>query len=137
MKLFLDANICLDMLDSTRENSKTSIELYMKYRDELSVKFYFSGDFITTIYYILTQRKKIAPSKALEAIDALCNEITPCYINHDDYLVAKNSFFEGLFDDFEDLIILGSANRIGCDRFITNDKKLLALKNFKGVKIGI
>ena len=58
MKIFLDANICLDLLDTTRPTSKNSIAWYMSHKDDMKNEFYFSGDFITTVYYVLTQKKE-------------------------------------------------------------------------------
>ena len=135
MNIFLDANICLDLLDTTRPTSKSSINWYMTHKDDTSLVFYFSGDFITTFYYILTQRKKIDSHKVVHAIDALSQEIIPFYLNHADFLNAKNSFDEKAFDDFEDLMILHSAVRARCDKFMTNDLSLVGLDEFCGVTI--
>lgn len=135
MKLFLDANICLDLLDTTRMTSEKSIAWYMKNKDNTDIEFFFSGDFITTIYYHLTQKRKLSPKLVIEGIDALCAEISPIYLSHSDFQLAKKFFYDGVFDDFEDLIVLQSAARIGCSQCITNDKKLLKLKNLNNMKI--
>lgn len=58
MNIFLDANICLDLLDTTRPTSKQSVQWYLEHKDDESINFYFSGDFITTFYYILTEKRK-------------------------------------------------------------------------------
>ena len=135
MKIFLDANICLDFLDSSRLNSKNSISWYMENKDNQDLEFYFSGDFITTFYYILTQKKKLKANIVIDAINQLCEEIVPIYLSHSDFLLAQKSFSENKFDDFEDLMILQSASRINSDIFITNDKKLLNLVSFNNIKI--
>ncbi|MEA1918555.1 MAG: PIN domain-containing protein [Campylobacterota bacterium] len=135
MKIFLDANICLDLLDTTRDNSEDSITWYLNNKDNSKYEFYFSSDFVTTIFFILTQKRNLNPKDVLKAMDALMSEITPCYLSHRDYEVAKYIFYENAFDDFEDLLILSSANRIECHLFITNDKKLLALKKQDNIKI--
>ena len=135
MKIFLDANICLDFLDSSRPNSKDSIIWYMKNKDNQNLEFYFSGDFITTFYYILTQKRKLESSIVINAINQLCQEITPIYLVHTDFLLTQKSFSENIFDDFEDLMILQSASRINSDIFITNDKNLLNLSNFNNITI--
>lgn len=135
MKIFLDANICLDFLDSSRLNSKDSISWYMKNKDNQDLEFYFSGDFITTLYYILTQKRKLEVSIVINAINQLCQEIAPVYLVHNDFLLAQKSFSENGFDDFEDLMILQSAARISSDIFITNDKNLLNLSNFNNIAI--
>ena len=135
MNIFLDANICLDLLDTSRPTSKASIEWYMKHKDDESLTFFFSGDFITTFYYILTERRNIDRYDVVNAIDALSMEVIPFYINHTDFIEAKNSFVNEYFNDFEDLVILNSALRAKCSKFITNDKTLVTLQNFELLKI--
>ena len=135
MKIFLDANICLDFLDSSRLDSKNSINWYMKNKDNQDLEFYFSGDFITTFYYILTQKKKLKANIVINAINQLCEEIIPVYLVHSDFLLAQKTFSENIFDDFEDLMILHSASRIDSDIFVTNDKKILELQIFNRLKI--
>jgi len=135
MNIFLDANICLDLLDTTRQTSKKSVEWYMAKKDDENIEFYFSGDFITTIFYILTQRKKYNPREALKVLDLMIGEITPIFINYNDYIIAKNKLFDEYFNDLEDLIILNGAKRLKCEKFITNDKNLLKLSNYHDMKI--
>ncbi len=135
MKIFLDANICLDLLDTTRATSKKSVEWYLSQKNDVQKEFFFSGDFITTLFYILTQKKKVSSKEALKAIDLMCQEITPCYISHSDYIFAKINLFNNVLDDLEDLMVLSSANRVGCNFFITNDRKLLKLSQYNKIKI--
>jgi len=135
MNIFLDANICLDLLDSKRPTSKSSIDWYMKHKDDESLQFYFSSDFITTFYYVLAERRKYDASEVIASIEALSFEIFPHYLSHSDFLHAKSDFFEGKFKDFEDLMILNSAIRGECKLFITNDKALLEMKEFNGMNI--
>ena len=135
MKIFLDANICLDLLDTTRPTSKKSVEWYLQQKDNLANEFFFSSDFITTFYYILTEKRKYDAKKILQAIDMLSDEIKPHYLVHADFINAKEEFFNNTFEDFEDLLILASASRVNSSQFITNDKKLLRLGKFKNIAI--
>ena len=135
VSIFLDANVCLDLLDTTRPTSKASVAWYMAHKDDTQKRFCFSGDFITTFYYILTERKGVERHKVVRAIDALSEEVTPFYLEEDDFTAAKESFFEELLDDFEDLMILHSALRAGCDTFLTNDTALCRLKRFDTLRI--
>ncbi len=135
MNVFLDANICLDLLDTTRPTSARSVSWYMRHKDDSALHFFFSGDFITTFYYVLSERRKIDKQKVVTAIDALCFEIEPFYINHNDFLEAKDTFRNHKLEDFEDLLILHSAQRCGCNRFLTSDSELLALKSFETIQI--
>ena len=135
MNIFLDANICLDILDSKRPTSNASIEWYMSKKDDDAIDFYFSSDFITTFYYVLTERRKYDASEVIATIEALSFEIGPFYLAHGDFLNAKRDFFSEKFDDFEDLMILNSAVRSECELFITNDKALLKLGEFNGMRV--
>ena len=137
MKIFLDANICLDLLDTTRPTSKKSVEWYLQQKDDISKEFFFSADFITTFYYILTEKRKYDGKKTLQAIEMLSVEIKPHYLTHTDFLNAKEEFFSNAFEDFEDLLIVSSASRINSNQFITNDKKLLQLGTFQNINIGL
>lgn len=135
MNVFLDANVCLDLLDSTRPTSRETIAWYMQHKDRIEDEFYFSADFITTIYYHLTQKRKLACERVIDAIDLLCLEITPLYLVHSDFQLAKKSFSEKNIDDFEDLMVLHSAIRQSCESFITNDRHLTTIGQFFGMKI--
>jgi predicted nucleic acid-binding protein len=135
MHIFFDANICLDLLDTKRITSKASVAWYLEQKDKKEYKFLYSADFITTIFYILTQRRKVSADKVLNALDTLSLEVLPYYLEHSDYTLAKESFFNGLSEDLEDLMVLSSALRAKCHIFLTNDKELLKLKEFQGMKI--
>jgi len=135
VKIFLDANICLDLLDTTRPSSARAISWYMDHKNNSTLAFYLSGDFITTFYYILSERRRIDKQKVVAAIDALCFEIEPFYINHNDFLMAKDAFGVHDLKDFEDLLILHSALRCGCSEFVTSDIALLSLESFGSMQI--
>lgn len=135
IRIFLDANICLDLLDTTRDTSAASVEWYMQHKDNEMIEFYLSGDFITSFYYILAERRKISSQIVVQAIDALTQEINPIYLSHSDFTFGKSSFFDGDFEDFEDLLILHSAIGGNCEQFLTNDKSLLRLSQFRDLKI--
>lgn len=133
--MFLDVDICLDLLDTKREQSDISIALYMHYKDNQKIEFITSGDFITTIYYILTEKRKIDPTKVVRTIDALTTEVSPVYLKQDDFIIAKRKFYENTLYDLEDLMILQSALRTGCNIFLTQNTRLLELKEYENIKI--
>ena len=135
MNIFLDANICLDLLDSKRPTSKASIEWYLAHKDDEEINFYFSSDFITTFYYVLVERRKYDASEIIVAIEALSLEVIPHYLAHSDFINAKSDFFNKEFSDFEDLMVLNSAIRGKCEVFMTNDRGLLELGIFKNMTI--
>ncbi|SFV60378.1 hypothetical protein MNB_SM-7-747 [hydrothermal vent metagenome] len=135
MKIMLDANVCLDLLDTKRPTSQKSVKWYLSCKDNEEDLFYFSADFIMTFYYILTEKRKHDPKMTLNTIDALSEEIAPLYLTHGDYIHAKELFLDDFFEDFEDLLLLCSASRAGITHLITNDKKLLQLERFESIKI--
>ena len=49
-------------------------------------------------------------------------EVTPFYLNHTDFIEAKNSFLDNTCDD---LMILHSVLRAECQTFMINDKVLI------------
>jgi len=135
MLYFFDADICLDLIDTTRTTSGATRTWYEAHKSDTSLEFYFSGDFITDFYRFLTQEKKMDNAQAIRTIDQFASEVKPFYIDHDDYHYAKLSFKEKKFDNFEKLIIIHSAIRCGCSHFMTNHESVLALKKFALMKI--
>lgn len=97
--------------------------------------FFHLGGFYNDIFYVLTKKRKVSPKQTLYAIDLMSREITPCYIKHSDYTIAKCNLFDNILDDLKDLIVLNSASERGCSIFVTNDKKLLGLAKYKTMKI--
>jgi len=135
MKYLLDTNICLDLLDTHRQNSKETAAWYLEVKDDSKNRFFLFSDAITTIFYILTERKGIAKHRVVEALQKLTEEIEPLYFDAGDTRSAFWLFNEGVLDDLEDLLMLQTAHRYGIDLLLTSDKKLLRLKTFEKVKI--
>ncbi len=135
MTLFLDTNICLDLLDTSRPTSSLSVDWYLSHKDDTTITFHFTADAITTIYYILTERRRVDPLRVVEAIDALSVEIIPYYLTSSDFVMAKQSYYEKRLDDFEDLMVLHSAVRAGSAMFATNDLTIGNLGQFETMRI--
>ncbi len=135
MTLFLDTNICLDLLDTSRPTSYQTVDWYLSHKDDTTITFHFTADAITTIYYILTERRRVDPLRVVEAIDALSAEIIPYYLTSSDFIMAKQSYYEKRLDDFEDLMVLHSAVRAGSTTFVTNDTTIGNLGQFETMRI--
>ena len=135
MTLFLDTNICLDLLDTSRPTSSQTVDWYLSHKDDTTITFHFTADAITTIYYILTERRRVDPLRVVEAIDALSVEIIPYYLTSSDFVMAKQSYYEKRLDDFEDLMVLHSAVRAGSAMFATNDLTIGNLGQFETMRI--
>ncbi|MDQ7056397.1 MAG: PIN domain-containing protein [Persephonella sp.] len=63
-KIFVDANIIIDIFDKNRKNWSMANKI-MNYCIDKDIQLYTSCDLITTVYYILSKKEK---KKALENI---------------------------------------------------------------------
>jgi len=121
-KLFLDANILIDISDSSRPFSKESSELFNHILDNtLQYELYTSCDLLTTIYYILN--RKLDKKVVLEQIKTLNQFIHIIEFGNQEvdealYLMEKNE----AFSDLEDTIQFVMARKERCDYIISNDK---------------
>lgn len=121
-KVFLDANVLIDISDSSRPFSRDSSVLFDYILDNLSnYEISTSCDLLTTVYYIL--RRKLDRETALGKI-RLINKIIKVVefgnkeIDEALYLMEKNENFT----DLEDTIQFVMARKERCDYIITNDK---------------
>ena len=135
MNFLLDTNICLDFLDRRRENALDTVGWYLDAKENLDNRFFLFSDAITTIYYILSERKKISKSIVVQALHEMMEEIEPLFFDALDTRQAIFLFREGVFDDFEDLLMLQTAYRHGIDVLVTRDRSLLRLDRFEKIKI--
>jgi hypothetical protein len=122
-KIFLDANILIDISDSSRPFSEDSSKLFSYLLDNtLQYQLFTSCDLLTTIYYIL--KRKLNKETVLEKIK-LMNKIIKVIefgnseIDEAIYLMEKNKEFT----DLEDTIQFIMARKERCDYIITNDKR--------------
>ena len=114
--LFLDVNVVIDFLDSSRTQHSQAVEL-VKYSTINSYEVFISEDMLTTIYYIL--KDKQATLKFFKTIIKRWN-ITSFgvdVINSGIDISLKNGL------DLEDILQCLCAKKNGCDIFITNDKQ--------------
>jgi len=122
IKIFLDANILLDITYDSRPFSKESSKLYAHLVQNLDTyKLYTSCDLLTTIYYVL--RKQFKTKIVLEKLKILNQLMTIIEFGNQEvdeaiYLMEKNE----KFTDLEDTIQFVMARKERCDYIITNDK---------------
>ena len=119
MKIFLDANIILDLIDLDRNNyqkSKKRTALYITNGDEL----YTSCDIFTTIYYVAS--KKIEHQKLLEELEKILTfvEILPIDINTITKAMQISKTTKQ--KDLEDILQYTCAKDNNCQLIVTNDK---------------
>ena len=117
-KVFLDANIILDIFDEQRAFYKPS-SLAVAYLLEEQTELFTSCDIITTLYYVLSKKDKNFALESIENINQLCTviEFTNIEIAQSCKLMRKNNFI-----DLEDTIQYVMAKKTNCDLILSNDK---------------
>ncbi|CAA6801354.1 MAG: Ribonuclease [uncultured Sulfurovum sp.] len=121
-KIFLDANVLIDILDNTRPTSSESAKIYeVLVRGVEKYKLFTSCDLLTTVYYFT--RKPLGQAMALHKIKKLNQIITVIEFGNKEVdeaiiLMERNDKYK----DLEDTIQYVMARKEGCDYIITNDK---------------
>ncbi len=122
-KIFLDANILIDILDNGRATSKESAEVFevlVRGIDKFSL--FTSCDLLTTVYYFTI--KPLGQDLALKKIKKLNRIIKVIEFGNIEVaeaieLMERNE----KYTDLEDTIQYVMARKEKCDYIITNDKK--------------
>jgi len=118
-KIFIDANIILDLFNLKRKSHSSSTAFYL-YALTNTIELATSCDLITTIYYI---DSKIDKTAALSHIEEINKTITVIDFSNKEIaqtcqLMRNNTNFK----DLEDTIQYILAKKEGCDLIISNDK---------------
>lgn len=117
-KLFLDANIILDLIDEDRTSVKQT-RAFIKDAILKGNQFYTSCDIFTTLYYVAA--KKLSPTTIMSEFEKLLLFIDVVSI---DLLTIKEAMkLLKESEDFEDLLQYVCALQSDCDAIVTNDKK--------------
>jgi predicted nucleic acid-binding protein len=128
IKLFLDTNIILDILDAERPFSKES-EIIFKFIEGGTLQAYFSESVITTTDYVL--KKKFTNTKRVGILIDLLQLLTIIECSNS---IVQNALLKNE-SDVEDAILYEMALTEKLDYFITNDKQ--ALKKLATKKLPI
>ncbi len=121
IRLFIDVNIFVDITDSSRKSSASSIAFMDSMFDHMDkYKLYTSCDLITTIYYIT--RKNLDNHGALQQIKRISKFISIIEFGNNEVdeaiaLMERNDKYK----DLEDTIQYVMARKEKCDYIITND----------------
>jgi len=122
MKLFLDANVLIDIVMAQRPHAQASSELYDFLTDHPErFELLTSCDLITTLYYVF--RKELAPHESLAKIKVINRiirviEFGSKEVNEAIELMERNP----RYTDLEDTIQYVIARKSGCDYIVTNDQ---------------
>ncbi len=123
IKLFVDANVLIDISVTGRPASENSLLFYqflLKNNDTFEL--FTSCDLLTTIYYIL--RRQLNKQDALDKIKIINRIFCVIEFGNDEIdeaigLMEKNE----KYTDLEDTVQYVMARKEKCDYIITNDKK--------------
>jgi len=121
-KLFFDANIILDMIDSDRGNVQKARELVYNALMK-DIMLYTSCDILSNVYYVA--RKKLEKGILIEEMLRILEIFDIVAI---DKVLAKNALLANKTDvslDFEDLLQSHCAETTECELIVTNDKKFV------------
>lgn len=120
MKVFLDANILLDIYNDKRVMHHFSVKLYSWLLTN-KMQLYTSCDLITTIYYL---HSKIDKQQALLNIGYLNKILKVIEFSNKEIEETCDLMIEDSdYKDLEDTIQYIMAKKYECDLIISNDKK--------------
>jgi len=119
-KVFLDANIILDMYDDKRPFHIESSEAISRLLQQKDVEIFTSCDIITTLYYVLSKKGKMEALDSILDVNELCSviEFGNQEIEESCRFMKKNKNFT----DLEDTIQYIMAKKASCDLILSNDK---------------
>ncbi|MEA3491966.1 MAG: PIN domain-containing protein [Campylobacterota bacterium] len=123
-RVFLDANIILDMYDGNRPFHEESAEAISRLLIEKDINIFTSCDIITTLYYILSKKGKMEALDSILDINELCIviEFGNKEIEESCKFMKKNRNFT----DLEDTIQYIMAKKSSCDLILSNDKRFVS-----------
>jgi len=114
--IFIDANIVLDLLDSTRISHNTSKNVFIKIIEK-NFKIFISEDILTTIYYIVKNKQLV-----LSFFETILDSWEIVSFGSKTISEAVTLCKSNLNLDFEDVIQSLTAKKSDCDTIISNDK---------------
>ena len=118
-KIFIDANVWMDLFDKTRPMSSQSRKAVASLLERNGVELFTSCDIITTLYYLLTKKGKDSALQAIEYVNGICTvvEFGNKEVEESCRLMREN----GAFDDLEDTLQYVMARKVGADLILSND----------------
>lgn len=119
-RVFLDANIILDIYDEKRPFHVESSEAIAFLLEQKDIDIFTSCDIITTLYYVLSKKGKMEALDSILDVNDLCVviEFGNKEIEESCLFMKKNKNFT----DLEDTIQYIMAKKASCDLILSNDK---------------
>jgi len=115
-RVFIDANIILDLIDSSRGNKHQSTNCIKQFIVD-GYELYTSCDILTTVYYVAS--KKMKNKEIVNGLESLLEIIKIIPIDIEIIKNALNICTQN-DEDFEDVLQYTCAKKFHCDTIITN-----------------
>ncbi len=119
-KVFLDANVILDIFDFSRSDAQDSFDVYTHLLLNKSI-LYTSCDIITTLFYIHSKKSKTDALQKIEKINKIITVID--FSNQEVANTCQLMHQNPNFKDLEDTIQYILAKKMTCDLILTNDQR--------------
>lgn len=120
MRLFLDTNVLIDIIQAERECHDYSTAILQAVRIS-PLTACISTQSIVDASYVFSQSAKAPISEFKKAVELFGSIVDILGVEQEDIETANH----GELEDYEDAVQIACAIRNGCDALITNDRKLL------------
>jgi len=118
-RIFLDANVLLDIYDDRRPFARESRQVVASLLEQEAVELFTSCDIMTTLYYLYSRQDRQRALDWIEEINSYCTiiEFANAEVVQSCQLMRENP----AFDDLEDTIQYVMARKIDADLILSND----------------
>ncbi len=123
-KIFLDANILLDIFSSNRLQHINSMKSYEYILSQGDIQLYTSCDIITTLYYVGVKTDKDLILDKIDSINKILKVIE--FSNKEIAQTCSLMKTEKSYKDLEDTIQYILAKKENCNLIISNDENFYA-----------
>ena len=123
--IYLDTNIFIDLMDSTRPFSKGSFTLVRHYTTE-GKNLYINSDTVTNAFYILSKTKHYTLIELIQIIKKIVSLFTVVSAENHEVIEALNLCENEPFKDYEDALQYVCAKKIEADLIVSNDKGFIS-----------
>ncbi len=127
-KIFIDANVILDLFESKRVFHHSSVEVVKYLLTDKNIELFISSDIISNIFYILQNHYKYGFEKTLDVIEKIMTIMSVHSVSKDDIKMSIEICRNELFNDYEDALQYICALKEKCVLIISNNPK--DFKNF-------
>ena len=124
-KVFIDANIFIDLNDDNRKSYGDSLKI-LKFLTNNRIDIYTSCDLITTVYYILAKKSRKNALNSIVELNKICQVID--FSNKEITKTCQLMTGDKLFVDLEDTLQYILAQKKQCDVIISNDRGFVSKK---------